>query len=92
MAVNEAFFDKLVQQLEKKPGMGSLRLFLQVFVDMMNEEQTNKYRKRVYVVSDLELLNKIIRYGLESFPGILIKAAGFEYASITKGERRRSDS
>lgn len=76
--VNQVFFDKLVAQLEKKPGYGSLKLFLQVFVDLLNDETADRYRKRAYAVSDLKLLNSIVKFGVEKFPAILTEASGME--------------
>lgn len=76
--VNDVFFDKLVNQLEKKPGYGTLKLFLQVFVDLLSEETKDRYRKRSYGVTDLKLLNRIIKFGIEKFPQILTTASGME--------------
>lgn len=75
--VTQRFFDKLKGQLSRKPGAGSLKLFLQVFVDLLNDETKDRFRKRAFIVTDLKLLNAIVKYGVEEFPSILEASAGF---------------
>jgi hypothetical protein len=76
--VTERFFDKLVGQLERKPGYGSLKLFLQVFVDLLNDETKDKLRKKAYTITDIQLLNRVMKYGVEQFPAILAASSGLE--------------
>jgi hypothetical protein len=73
--ITEKVFGRLVKQLETKPGKGSVRLFLQIFIDCLNDETEDRYRKKEYRVSELGLLNKILRYAVEVFPGILATVA-----------------
>ena len=63
-------------QLLQNPGFGPLKVFLRVFLDLINEDSTANKRKRTYLVTDLLLMNSIIRFGIEDFPRILVKASG----------------
>lgn len=74
--VTQRFFDKLRGQLERKPGAGSLKLFLQVFVDVLNDETSDRFRKKAFITTDLNVLNAIVKFGVEEFPAILETAAG----------------
>lgn len=76
--VTQRFFDKLKNQLVRKPGIGSLKLFMQIFIDALNDETQDRFRKRAYVISDLSVLNAIVKFGVDEFPGILEASAGFE--------------
>lgn len=74
--ITEKFFEKLKGQLLQNPGFGPLKVFLRVFLDLINEDSTANKRKRTYLVTDLLLMNSIIRFGIEDFPRILVKASG----------------
>jgi hypothetical protein len=76
--VTQRFFEKLKGQLSKNPGAGSLKLFLQVFVDLLNDETKDRFRKRAFIITDLNLLNEVVKYGVGEFPAILIKAVGLK--------------
>lgn len=90
--ITEKFFEKLRDRLEKNPGFGSIKMFLQIFVDLLNEENTQTKRKRAYLVTDLNLMNSIIRYGVEVFPAIVIKFAEYRYSSYYKQDKQKQDS
>ncbi len=76
LEVTPKFFERLKNQLLQNPGFGSLKVFLQVFFDLINEDSQKKKRKTSYLVTDFALMNSIIRFGIEAFPAILIKASG----------------
>jgi hypothetical protein len=78
VVITEKFFSRMVTQLETKPGQGSLKLFLQIFVDLLGEQNTDKFRKRTFTVLELDLLRTVLDFGVHRFPEILVKALGIK--------------
>lgn len=76
--IDQKFFDRLVKQLQTNAGGGAVKLYLQVFSDLVLEQKKHAQRKRKFVAHELQLIDQVVRFTLEQFPPLLKKIVGFE--------------
>lgn len=83
--VDKEYFEKLLSNLKRSKGYGTCKKLIGLFSECSGDNDNLDFTKRrVYIINDLDVLDRISTFMLSEFPTYLENKAEFKYFFVKK--------